>query len=54
MLLKIKTMFVNRKGGNSVSVCMVCKIESSVSIVNLGKSASLCKRKLVKRYLVRF
>ena len=49
-----KNNVCKQKGGNSVSVCMVCKIGSSVSIVNLGKAASLCKWKPVKRYLVRF
>jgi hypothetical protein len=50
MLLKITAMFVNRKlkkggrrGGQfrDIIACVVGKIGSSVSIVNLRKSASL-------------
>jgi len=46
--MKINTMFANRKlkrvrEDDSVSACLVGKIGSSVSIVNLGKSVSLYK-----------
>ena len=37
-----------------MSACVVGKIGSSVSIVNLGKTASLYQWKQAKRYLVRF